>query len=263
MRHLPLIIVSTLLLLLVACGKIPGYVISPDKMAEIMADLHTGEAVVDANGAAYRNDSVKRALMQSICEIHGVTTADLDTSLYWYGNNLPEYVKVYDKTIEILNARIAEVEKSGAKTAGRIQRDTPDGDSVNIWRGPLMRRNTAGNPSDFISFTYNSERNWERGDRYTLYARPLNPHSPLFMTLAVTYNDGTAEYVTLNQGSEGRKQLTLVLDSAKTATNLYGTIHYSAGRGEISYIDSIALVRTRGRNDNVKARQAQHTVKIR
>ncbi len=147
MRHLPLIIVSTLLLLLVACGKIPGYVISPDKMAEIMADLHTGEAVVDANGAAYRNDSVKRALMQSICEIHGVTTADLDTSLYWYGNNLPEYVKVYDKTIEILNARIAEVEKSGAKTAGRIQRDTPDGDSVNIWRGPLMRRNTAGNPS--------------------------------------------------------------------------------------------------------------------
>ena len=146
MRHLPLIIVSTLLLLLVACGKTPGYVISPDKMAEIMADLHTGEAVVDANGAAYRNDSVKRALMQSICEIHGVTTADLDTSLYWYGNNLPEYVKVYDKTIEILNARIAEVEKSGAKTAGRIQRDTPDGDSVNRTWNMARKLKSAATP---------------------------------------------------------------------------------------------------------------------
>lgn len=263
MRHLPLFIVVTLLILFAACGKTPGYVISVNKMAEIMADLHTGEAVVDANSSAFRTDSAKKALMQSICREHGVTTADLDTSLYWYGNNLPEYIKVYDKTIEILNERIAEVEKSGAKSTERIQRDTPEGDSVNIWRGPTMRRNSVGNPSDFISFTFNSERNWERGDRYTLYARPINPRSPMFMTLAVTYNDGTAEYVTLNQGSEGRKRLTLVLDSAKTATNLYGTIHYAPGKGEVSYIDSIALVRTRGRNDNVRARQAQHTIKIR
>lgn len=228
-----------------------------------MADIHTGEAVVDANNSAFRTDSAKKAFMQSICRQHGVTVAELDTSLYWYGNNLAEYIKVYDQTVKILNERIAEVEKSGAKSSGRIQRDTPEGDSVNIWRGPTMRRNSIGNPSDFISFYYNSERNWEHGDRYTLSVRPLNPHSPVFMTLAVTYNDGTAEYVTLNQGSEGIKRLTLVLDSAKTATNLYGSIHYAPKEGEISYLDSISLVRTRGRNDNVSARRLQHTMKVR
>lgn len=228
-----------------------------------MADLHTGEAVVDANRSIYRDDSTKKALMQSICLRHGVSTADLDTSLYWYGNNLPEYLEVYDKAIELLNQRIAEVEKSGAKTNEPIQRDTPEGDSVNIWRGPTVRRNFPGNPSDFISFAYNSEHNWEHGDRYTLTARPLNTRTPLFMTLAVTYNDGTAEYVTLTHGTEGSGRLTLVLDSAKTATNLYGYIHYTPGKDEISYIDSISLVRTRGRNDNVSARRSQQTVRIR
>ena len=81
--------------------------------------------------------------------------------------------------------------------------------------------------------------------------------------IVLTVNKVSAEIVSLNQGIDCRKQLILVLDTVKTATNFYGTIHYSAGRGEISYIDSIALVRTRGRNDNVKARQAQHTVRIR
>lgn len=83
------------------------------------------------------------------------------------------------------------------------------------------------------------------------------------MTLAVTYNDGTAEYVTLEQGSEGRKSLTLVLDSAKAATTVYGAIHYAPRPGEISYLDSISVVRTRGRNDNVKAREGQLTTRIR
>ena len=261
MRRLFPVVAS--MMVLAACSKTPGYVISEGKMAEIMADLHTGEAVVDANSSTFRKDSVKQAFMQSICMRHGVTTQQLDTSLYWYGQNIQEYIKVYDKTISILESRIAEAEKAGGKSNDRPRSISLDGDSVNLWHGPASLRNSSNNPSEFLTFTFNTDKNWERGDRYTLYARPLNPHSPLFMTLAVTYNDGTAEYVTLNQGSEGRKQLTLVLDSAKTATNLYGTIHYSAGRGEISYIDSIALVRTRGRNDNVKARQAQHTVRIR
>lgn len=265
MKRLPLFIIIFFIVLLVfaACSKQPSYVIPEGKMAEIMADIHTGEAIVEANGASYRTDSTKEALMQSICERHGVTVADLDTSLYWYGNNLPEYIKVYDRTIELLQSRIADAEKTGAKGTNQPTRETPEGDSVNIWRGRSLRRNSIGNPSDFISFSYSSERNWERGDRYTLSVRPVNPHSPVFMTLAVSYNDGTAEYVTLNQGSEGRKLLTLVLDSTKVATNLFGSIHYAPAEGEISYLDSISLVRTRGRDNNVQARKGQHTMRTR
>ena len=58
-------------------------------------------------------------------------------------------------------------------------------------------------------------------------------------------------------------RLLLVLDSAKVASTVYGTIHYAALPGEVSYLDSITLVRTRGRNDNVAARQGQHVVRYR
>lgn len=169
-----------------------------------MADIHTGEAVVEANSSSFRNDSTKQAFIQSICLRHGVTTQELDTSLYWYGNNLQEYIKVYDKTVSILEGRIAEAEKAGGKSTERIQSISLDGDSVNLWQGPATIRNTANNPSDFLTFTFNTDRHWERGDRYTISARPINPRSALFMTIAVAYNDGTAEYVTLTEGSEGK-----------------------------------------------------------
>lgn len=261
MRHL--LPVIAVLLILAACGKTPGYVISESKMAEIMADIHTAEAVVDANGSSFRQDSTKQAFMQSICMRHGVTTQQLDTSLYWYGQNLGEYMKVYDKTISILESRIAETEKAGGKSTDRMKSVSIDGDSVNLWRGPSSIRNSVNNPSDFITFAFNSDRNWEQGDRYTVSLRPVNPHSPVFITLVAAYNDGTAEYVTLNEGSEMKKSLTLVLDSAKTATSVYGSIHYMPSPGEVSYLDSISIVRTRGRNDNVAARRNQHTVQLR
>ena len=38
-----------LLLLTCACSKVPGGVIPPERMAELLADFHTGEAVVDMN----------------------------------------------------------------------------------------------------------------------------------------------------------------------------------------------------------------------
>lgn len=259
-RLLPIL---AILLILAACSKTPGYVISEGKMAEIMADIHTGEAVVEANSSSFRNDSTKQAFIQSICLRHGVTTQQLDTSLYWYGNNLQEYIKVYDKTVSILEGRIAEAEKAGGKSTERIQSISLDGDSVNLWQGPATIRNTANNPSDFLTFTFNTDRHWERGDRYTISARPINPRSALFMTIAVAYNDGTAEYVTLTEGSEGKKSLTLVLDSAKVATSVYGSIYYSPSKNEISYLDSISVVRTRGRNDNVAARKGQQTVRTR
>lgn len=261
MRRLPVIIV--ILLLLAACKKMPDNVIKPDKMAALMADLHTGEAVVEANASTWNTDSSKLALRQSIYARHGVSAADVDSSLIWYGHNLKDYMKVYDKSIEILEERIAEAERAGGKTSGDVRRVTIDGDSVNIWQGPSTVRIARENPSEFLSFSYSSDRNWERGDHYTLSLVPVGTQSSVFMTIAVNYNDGTAEYVTLDRGHEGRKQLTLVLDSSKIATNVFGSIHYAPTKDEISFLDSISLVRTRTRDNNAKAREGQLSVRTR
>lgn len=261
MRRLPLILI--LLLSIVACKKIPGNVIKPDKMAALLADLHEAGAVAEAGSSQWRADSSRQALREAVYMAHHVSEADVDTSLMWYGHNLKDYISVYDKTLEVLDKRIAEAEKIGGKPVENRGPLLLDGDSVDIWQGPEALRISALNPSEFITFSYNSDRHWERGDYYTLSLTPVATHAPVYMTIVAAYSDGTAEYVVQEQVSDTRQSLTIVLDSTKIANRLYGSIRYVPDRNEISFIDSITLVRTRTRDNNVAAREGQHTVKLR
>lgn len=260
MRYLPVIFV--LLLLVAGCKKMPHKVIKPDKMATLLADLHTAGAVVELDGSAWRNDSSRRVLREAVYLRHGVTAEDVDSSLMWYGHNLNDYMKVYDKTLEILDKRIAEAERSGAKATKADTRVTLDGDSVNLWQGPMTVRLNEKNPSEFITFSIGADRYWERGDHFTLSLLPVATQSPVYMTIAVQYGDGTGEYVTHQSIGDMHRHLTLVLDSTRIATNIFGSIHYIPSPGEISYLDSITLVRTRTHDDNVAARRGQHTIRI-
>uniref|UniRef100_UPI002574FC70 hypothetical protein n=1 Tax=Duncaniella freteri TaxID=2530391 RepID=UPI002574FC70 len=96
-----------------------------------------------------------------------------------------------------------------------------------------------------------------------LSVKGVNTHNLVTLNMAVDYNDGTTEYRWYNGPADGMNRLLLVLDSAKVASTVYGAIHYAASPKEISYLDSISLVRTRGRNDNVRAREGQSVVKNR
>ncbi|MDE6239430.1 MAG: DUF4296 domain-containing protein, partial [Muribaculaceae bacterium] len=58
--------IGVVALLAVSCSSVPGYVIPPDKMASLLADIHVGEAVVDLNRADFRTDSSKSIMLQSV-----------------------------------------------------------------------------------------------------------------------------------------------------------------------------------------------------
>lgn len=252
-----------MLTLLASCKKMPSDVIKEGKMAELLADLHTAGAVIEINASTWRDDSSRMALRQAIFMRHNVTEAQVDSSLMWYGHNLQDYLKVYDKTLAIIDKRMEEAERAGGKAVKTSKKAVLDGDSVNIWQGPEAIRISPANPSEFISFAYTSDRNWERGDRFTLSLTPVATRSPIEMAIVAQYNDGIAEYITHSQVSDTRQSLSLVLDSAKTANRLYGTIRYVPASDEISFLDSITLVRTRTRDNNVADRRGQQTVRLR
>lgn len=261
MRKILYIVVA--LIVLAACDRTPDYVIPEERMASLMADIYLGDAVVENESKSFGNDSLRKVLKQSIYAKHGVTREDVDTSLYWYGHNIQAYMEMCKRTEEILQARIDEAERAGGKSEKAPRRTSLDGDSVNVWTGVRTRRNSRELVSDFIAFNLSTDKNWERGDRYTLSVKGLNTHRPVTLNMAVEYNDGTTEYRWFTGPAEGMNRLLLVLDSAKVASTLYGTIHYAPDADEVSYLDSIMLVRTRGRNDNVRAREGQKTVRNR
>ncbi len=250
MKRLCHIIVITALISVSACKSVPDGIIPPSTMSEVMADIHLGEAVVESEGSTYLTDSSKQALKQAILARHGVTTEQFDTSLYWYGQNIKLFMEVNDKTIEILNHRLAEAQKVGAGSM-TVTRFSQEGDSVNVWSGPTAVFFSESSPSELINFYFTSDRNWEHGDAYTLRLKPIDIRGSVTAMMAVEYSDGTGEYVWNDLAGEGMKQLVLYVDSTRNAINLYGYIYHSAPVGITAAIDSISLTRTRTQNNSL------------
>lgn len=232
---------------IVACSRRPSEVMDKESLAQLMADVHTGESVVESSSRSFRTDSAKRAFLQSIYAKHGVTTEIVDSSLSWYGYNVEKYLEVYDRTIEILEERLERQQDLAGTTADGLREVTTEmqGDSVDVWPGIRYRRFSATMPNNLVSFNLRTDRNWERGDVYTLRAKIMDNRMPLIYSIAVEYNDGKREYISKKLIGDGWHELKLVLDSAKAAQRVYGYINYDCRPGELVFVDSISLYRTR------------------
>lgn len=260
-KAIELIVIMVVALMAAACNGTPSGVLKPDKMRRLLVDLHKGDAVVESNRALYNDDSLRRVFKQSVLQKHGVTPEELDSSMMWYGNHLDKYIEIYDGVIADLEEQVADAQKLGIKQT-EPARMVVDGDSVNIWPGIIGRRFAPAMASDYITFALTSDRNWERGDSYLLRLKSIANNRPVDINIAADYTDGTTEYISRSLSGEGWKDLRLSLDSTKVAVNIYGAIHYAPAPGEVAYIDSISLVRTRIEDNRMaNPRAAQKVVK--
>lgn len=226
--------------LLVSCSKVPDYVIPPDDMASLLADIHIGESVVELNRADYRTDSAKLVMLQSVLARHEVTKQDLDTSFDWYGHNISYYMEVYDKTIELLERRVAE-------TGNRIAAENISiaGDSVDVWNAGMLIALNRMSPSRFVTFSLSSDENWEKGDSYTWRAKVTNNAENSVWGIVADYSDGSKEMLTSELSGDGWRELRFICDSTKTASRIYGYINSNPRGVTTIWADSIMLVRNR------------------
>lgn len=219
-----------------SCSRVPGYVIPPDKMAEVLADLNIAETVVDNNYPEYPSDSARMLLKQSVLAKHGYTLETLDTSFMWYGANLTKYSEVNEMTVKILEERLAE---SGVAVAHRAA----GGDSVDIWNRPRFLLVRANSPSKTITYNFNDEqKEWTKGDIFTLRAKFSNTSGNTAVSFTANYDDGTFDLLTSRFAGDGWHEVTFFTDSTKTANSLKGSISIQTGSGAI-VIDSIGFVR--------------------
>ncbi len=230
-----------------ACSRRPSGVMSKEDMAQLLADIYMAESVAESNGRRFYNDSTKRALLQSIYAAHGVTREEADSSFSWYGYNLEKYMEVYDRTIEILEKRFEQAQDIAGSSADGISEISVDleGDSVDVWPGLRWRRFSANMPGNIMTFSINSDRNWESGDVYILRSKTYDNRGSVTFNITAEYNDGTFEYMSRMMSGDGWHDMTFALDSARRAKSVYGTISYTPVRGEVAFIDSISLTRVR------------------
>lgn len=233
------------------CNPAPDGVLSPDEMAEVLADIHIGESVSETERRVFNNDSIRRVLKQSILMKHGLNSETFDSSLMWYGQHIDLYTKVYEHVTEILEDRITRLESEGVYNAQENSRETNlasiefDGDSVDVWTMARSYMLTDRGPVTQIPFHLTNDNNWEKGDRYIMNLTTHGLKGQLGVTMAVEYFDGSVDYFNSLIAGNGKRNIKLALDSAKNAHYVYGVISSQPVKDSRLFIDSLSLYRVR------------------
>lgn len=257
MRYVLTLIICALSAIIISCSKTPEYVISHEKMVDLLVDMHIGESVVDVNRRDYRNDSLKKVLKQSILAKHNITQEQLDTSLVWYGHNLEEYLNVYDDVIARIEEDVKKAEENDISSEELAI--TVAGDSVDVWNGLRFRVFNDKSPIQYLSFVLKHDENTEIGDEYLWEFKLHNNRSAISWTIAADYNDGSTDY-TNGISSNGWNHMHLNTDSVKMISRVYGIVRVAPIDKEIVYIDSISLLRTRFDAKSYNKHNRQHSI---
>ena len=233
---------ALLALAIIACNKVPDDVIQPEEMAALMADVRIAGAVVSVNASDYRGPAAKEALKQEVFRVHGVTEAQYDSSLVWYGHNIGVYQEVTDRCIEILEQRAREAGSAAASAVMSVA-----GDSVDVWDAPRLFSFSNNSPTKYITFALDADRNWEPGDVYTWHIRFLLAPETAHWQLVAEYDDGAVESQsgTLHISQQGRQEIMLFCDSTREARSISGWLEVTPAGNRPVVVDGVGLIRRR------------------
>ncbi len=213
------------------CSDRPEDVLSEGDMVDLLVDMELADAYVMGR-SAFSNDSMRRRLHESVLERHGVTNAQMDSSLRWYGANLDIYAEMQDKVALRLRRKAAKL--------------SPDmgGADAGLWTYPRMMRVSSLGPDDAIVFSL-SPSGLQPGEMLELSGVILQPAAGVKTLLGVEYTDGTAGYATrdISYGGERRFAAELQTDSLKEVNRIFGTIRATDGLSGQLLLDSLAMRR--------------------
>ncbi len=247
------IMIVGLALGLTGCSKRPSYVLSPNKMAQVMADLHIGEAVVENNHAAFSTDSAKMALKQSIFARNGIDQQKFDTSMVWYAHNMDKYMDVCDREIKLLEKRNAN-----AGTLILEMAMSMGGDSVDVWGGSRYAVISDRFPTKSLSFDIKLDENMDSGDYYIWRMKLVDADgAQVQWTMLANYADSTCDYLSTNTATRGWNEMSFYTDSTRQIERLRGLVSPSSPTNKVIYIDSIQLIRKRVDRQKYNSRYRQ------
>lgn len=236
-----------LLLVAAGCKGVPDGVLTEKELAAVMVDLQYADALVREGSmrGTMDSDSLSSVLLQSILKRHGVTQAEYDSTLRWYGHNMVRYVDA----CEIADSIIADSIRAMDRLIAQNRSNRGGGaDTVDVWPNAPIHVFSPEANSDYLTFSLESEKDWRKGDVYILEMTPINAKSPLTVKMVANYSDAreTTEAVEMPTApTDDKFTLTFQMDSDKVARRIYGYIYLPTADGERVFLNNISLKRTR------------------
>lgn len=88
-----------------SCARKPSNILSKAEMIDVLYDVKLAQAIYYGDYTNYNSVEAKAALMDAVLNKHGLTRAQLDTSMVWYSDNYEEYRIVNDSVLSRLRAK--------------------------------------------------------------------------------------------------------------------------------------------------------------
>jgi len=216
------------------CRKRPEGVLSDKQMVDLMADMQLAESYADYDYSGPNLQIYRNGLAESVLVAHGVSREELDSTLSWYGRNLDDYTKLFEK----VDKRIIEKRKIALKT-GDADLDVSQGDM--LWpyteNGVISKLGSADGWVVSIPAP-----GLEKGDMLE-WAMHFPVYATFVGVLGVEYEDGTGEAVSSNFTGGMSVNLRLQTDTGKIVDRIYGTMRLKEELKSSVFADSIRLRR--------------------
>jgi hypothetical protein len=176
-----------------ACEERPKGVLSQDKMANILVEMHKTDAALSEKSILYGRYSNKAPFYKFILKEYGITQSQFDSSLVWYTKNPQRFENVYDNVILQLSDLQKDVEKGiyhpeEMAEMGRVKSD--------IWNKATKYTFTKDSVRTHLDFEIKND-NLLLGDLYVLKFRlciaPEDSSKNKHMVLKINYFNGKTD----------------------------------------------------------------------
>lgn len=248
MKRLTIYIVAFIVTaMLTGCHKKqPEGLLSKGKMEKVLYDYHLALAAaqLSADSTEYRSHLYTEAALRK----HGVTKAELDSSLVWYAANTRELYDIY-KNIEIrMDKEMQLVGNAGSQT-DYFSTLSQDGDTANVWSGRRFYVLSPNGLNNRMAFTIEADSNYLPEDTYlwhfTTHFVYREGARNAVVSLMVRYANDSVQTVMGRVSRDGEFQIQLTADD-KEIKNVEGFVYLDASwskEQKLLFISQPSLVR--------------------
>lgn len=169
MRNLLKIIPLVLILSWVVSCKpgVPGELIQPDDMEEILYDYHIADGMAMTQGNSDNVSYLRNVYREAALRKHGVTQADFDSSLVYYYRHTELLHEIYDRLAKRLNEESTNL-GSTANEMSQLGGEVGQGDTTTVWTYPQTMVMMPTPPYNVMSFSVNADSSYHAGDKMIL-----------------------------------------------------------------------------------------------
>lgn len=245
-------IIPSLLLLIIAlvsCDSRPKDVLSKEQLEAVLYDYHLAQGLIDQLPADQRIEKAQDYI-DAVLLKHGITQAQLDTTIAYYNRHPRDLHKIYASLKERYTATSQELQLvNGNNSFAAIYAE--GGDTTSLWQGSKLLALRSNPPLHLESFNIPADTSFHRNDQFIFTFTPIFFNSPddrdisLYAALSIMYTDGKHIGKTQQISRSGQQQFSVKAADDQDIKQVTGFLYYRGKPDTRTFclVDNIQLVR--------------------